>query len=353
MVQIVIKLYYIMVSLCRIGYPIFTLGIGCKSYVQYRFRLHKKRSVAKENQFYYTLLQKSLVPELTDQNDSGAMSLEFANNMPTSAGLSNSGKLLTNSTNMSNQLSLTNPIANNNYHNNSNNNSAGLENLHGWKNQSISVHSNGTNTAMSRASSSHYTNNSSSTIKNKHGDYMGNVFRPNLSFRTQTLARSLIVSLCSVFMIELKLKSRLLTCAVSLRNSIHNLTSKVLFLFANVNEPSTTNTNLNNASNSQTTGMISTVEAISANGTDVPKYRRGSIANDIFNNQHSSEYLTGDKTNECKLNSSGEFSHLNTNGQLVTLQSKTRNQHTPNGSINRGKSLDSNDPLKKSNFSRT
>lgn len=45
-----------------IGYPIFTLGIGCKSYVHYRLRLHKKRVVAKENEFHYSLLTKALGP---------------------------------------------------------------------------------------------------------------------------------------------------------------------------------------------------------------------------------------------------------------------------------------------------
>lgn len=54
--------------------------------MHYRFRLHTKRVVAKENEFYYSLLQKALVPELlTDPN--GPESLEYA---PSSAVSSSS-----------------------------------------------------------------------------------------------------------------------------------------------------------------------------------------------------------------------------------------------------------------------
>ncbi|KAH9520566.1 Macoilin [Dermatophagoides farinae] len=45
-----------------VGYPILTFGIECKSYVHYRLRLHKKRIVAKENDFYYSLLKQAIEP---------------------------------------------------------------------------------------------------------------------------------------------------------------------------------------------------------------------------------------------------------------------------------------------------
>ncbi|XP_027195014.1 macoilin-1-like [Dermatophagoides pteronyssinus] len=45
-----------------VGYPILTFGIECKSYVHYRLRLHRKRIVAKENDFYYSLLKQAIEP---------------------------------------------------------------------------------------------------------------------------------------------------------------------------------------------------------------------------------------------------------------------------------------------------
>ncbi|GIX66536.1 hypothetical protein CEXT_19901 [Caerostris extrusa] len=56
-------------DLCRpfaahcIGYPVVTLGFGFKSYVGYRMRLRKQKEVAKENEFYFQLLQQALPAE--------------------------------------------------------------------------------------------------------------------------------------------------------------------------------------------------------------------------------------------------------------------------------------------------
>ncbi|KAG1656163.1 Macoilin [Nymphon striatum] len=46
-----------------IGYPVVTLGFGFKSYVGYRMRLRKQKEVAKENDFYYQMLQLALPTE--------------------------------------------------------------------------------------------------------------------------------------------------------------------------------------------------------------------------------------------------------------------------------------------------
>ncbi|XP_042905580.1 macoilin-1 isoform X2 [Parasteatoda tepidariorum] len=56
-------------DLCRpfaahcIGYPVVTLGFGFKSYVGYRMRLRKQKEVAKENEFYFQLIQQALPAE--------------------------------------------------------------------------------------------------------------------------------------------------------------------------------------------------------------------------------------------------------------------------------------------------
>lgn len=56
-------------DLCRpfaahcIGYPVVSLGFGCKSYIGYRMRQRKQRDVAKENEFYTQLLQQALPVE--------------------------------------------------------------------------------------------------------------------------------------------------------------------------------------------------------------------------------------------------------------------------------------------------
>lgn len=43
-----------------IGYPVVTLGFGFKSYVGFRIRQRKQKDVAKENDFYFQLLQEAL-----------------------------------------------------------------------------------------------------------------------------------------------------------------------------------------------------------------------------------------------------------------------------------------------------
>ncbi|XP_076307627.1 macoilin-like isoform X3 [Tachypleus tridentatus] len=56
-------------DLCRpfaahcIGYPVVTLGFGCKSYIGYTLKLRKQKEVAKENTFYIQLLQQALPAE--------------------------------------------------------------------------------------------------------------------------------------------------------------------------------------------------------------------------------------------------------------------------------------------------
>ncbi|XP_076372708.1 macoilin isoform X2 [Tachypleus tridentatus] len=56
-------------DLCRpfaahcIGYPVVTLGFGCKSYIGYTMKLRKQKEVAKENKFYIQLLQEALPAE--------------------------------------------------------------------------------------------------------------------------------------------------------------------------------------------------------------------------------------------------------------------------------------------------
>jgi hypothetical protein len=60
-------------DLCRpfaahcIGYPVVTLGFGCKSYVSYKLRLRKQKEVQKENEFYFQLLQQALPAEQVQQ----------------------------------------------------------------------------------------------------------------------------------------------------------------------------------------------------------------------------------------------------------------------------------------------
>ncbi|XP_015792345.1 macoilin isoform X1 [Tetranychus urticae] len=61
-------------DLCRpfaahcIGYSVVTLGFGFKSHVSYKMRLRKQSEVAKENEFYFELLQKALPQETCATN---------------------------------------------------------------------------------------------------------------------------------------------------------------------------------------------------------------------------------------------------------------------------------------------
>ncbi|RNA41690.1 macoilin-1-like isoform X1 [Brachionus plicatilis] len=54
------------IDLCRpfaahcIGYPIVTLGFGFKSYISYKYRLKKQKTIQKQNQFYHSLVTKAL-----------------------------------------------------------------------------------------------------------------------------------------------------------------------------------------------------------------------------------------------------------------------------------------------------
>jgi len=59
-------------DLCRpfaahcIGYPVITLGFGCKTYFAYKLRLRKQKSVQKSNSFYSDLMQQSLPADQFD-----------------------------------------------------------------------------------------------------------------------------------------------------------------------------------------------------------------------------------------------------------------------------------------------
>lgn len=71
-------------DLCRpfaahcIGYPVVTLGFGCKSYIGFRMRQRKQREVAKENEFYMQLLQNAL-PEERQNNAQEAPAISEKN----------------------------------------------------------------------------------------------------------------------------------------------------------------------------------------------------------------------------------------------------------------------------------
>lgn len=60
-------------DLCRpfaahcIGYPVVTLGFGFKSHISYKMGLRKQKEVAKENEFYFELLQQALPQESSPQ----------------------------------------------------------------------------------------------------------------------------------------------------------------------------------------------------------------------------------------------------------------------------------------------
>ena len=213
-----------------IGYPIFTLGIGCKSYVHYRLRLHKKRVVAKENEFYYSLLKKSLGPEtcteyqqqqsgltisnfnVNNNNSTGSctagMLLDYSNN--NNSGLNNNNNQLSivkhssNNSIQANFLSNSNIILNGNHHQNSENNLT--KSSHSISNITLtsinSTNNNGTllrNYFSSKISASGHVINSNINCKNEHPSNNNN--KTSLFLRSQTLARSLILSLYSTLFI--------------------------------------------------------------------------------------------------------------------------------------------------------
>lgn len=58
--SLTLNIFFWILGINSIGYPVVTLGFGVKSYVGYRIRHRKQREVAKENEFYMQLLQFAL-----------------------------------------------------------------------------------------------------------------------------------------------------------------------------------------------------------------------------------------------------------------------------------------------------
>lgn len=295
--------------------------------MHYRLRLHTKRVVAKENEFYYSLLQKALVPELTEANSTGpgGTPLHEYSHGSTSISTAPSTKYLASSassTSTSSSLSLSSSS--------SGPDSAALAGqsaVASSKSHPISMHnSNGTaslskttasNTLRSTANTTNYDNSTADRQAGLPPVGAGGVSA--CVHRVRHFVRTLVASLSSLFMVELRLSSRLSKCLAGSFDSIHCVTSKVLATVTTTQQqPSSKTTSLTPSSQSSINSTANSQssaggEQVSANGIlGSTRKRRGSLVE--AQNRPPPEEMTVESQSHSRDHSTSSKSARQANG---------------------------------------